>query len=416
MFDASTTLRQLFATAVDAVSPRNCCSDVVAELHERDALIIGAGKAAAAMAAELERCWSGKLTGLVIVPYGHSARCRTIQVIEAAHPVPDAAGVRATEQLLKKVSGLTPGDTVICVLSGGGSSLLTAPAAGISLADKQKVTTQLLRSGAAIDEINCVRKHLSAIKGGKLAQACVPANLITLVISDVPGNDPSVVASGPTIADTSTAPDALDVLRRYAIEVPAPVNSLLTSGLAPPPLPAESNVRIVATAEHALSAAAENARELGIAPLVLGDLEGDARDLANTHAELALRIANRDGPVAAPAVLLSGGETTVRVQGDGRGGRNGEYALALAIALDEHPAIAAIACDTDGIDGSGDNAGCLVMPDTLSRAAALEIDVAAIQANNDSYRLFSSLDDLVVTGPTLTNVNDFRAILIDETE
>ena len=416
MIDAPTLLRQLFDTAVDAVSARNCIGDSVADLYEHNALVVGAGKAAAAMAAELERRWSGHLDGLVIVPYGHSTICRTVEIVEAGHPLPDAAGVRATERLMGLVTGLTADDTVICVLSGGGSSLLTLPAAGISLTDKQSVTSQLLRSGAAIDQINCVRKHLSAIKGGGLARACEPARLITLVISDVPGNDVSVVASGPTVADKTTASDALAILSRYGIDTPATVSALLAKSAAHAMPQEQPRVHVLATADHALSAAATAARASGVEPLVLGDLEGDACELAIEHATLALNIANGNGPIKAPAVLLSGGETTVRVRGNGRGGRNGEYALSLAVELAGHPAIAAIACDTDGIDGSGDNAGCFVAPDSLLRALALSIDVSALRANNDSYQFFAALDDLVVTGPTLTNVNDFRAILISDAE
>jgi hydroxypyruvate reductase len=412
MIDASTLLRQLFSTAVEAVSPRNCTGDIVSDLYERDALVIGAGKAAAAMAVELENRWLGQLDGLVIVPYGHSTACRSVEVVEAAHPVPDVAGVQATERLVSLANRATAGDTVICLLSGGGSSLLTAPATGISLLDKQSLTSQLLSSGASIEQINCVRKHLSAIKGGALARACAPAELITLVISDVPGNDLSVIASGPTVADTTTAQDALAILSRYEIETPETVSSLLATSIAPGPLPQEPRVHVLATADDALVAAADAARALGIEPLILGDLEGDACELAAEHAKLALKIANGNGPVRAPAVLLSGGETTVCVRGDGRGGRNGEYALSLALELDGHPAIAAIACDTDGIDGNGDNAGCFVAPDSLSRALALSIDACAMQANNDSYHFFAALDDLIITGPTLTNVNDFRAIFV----
>jgi hydroxypyruvate reductase len=366
----------------------------------------------AARAVELENRWSGQLSGLVIVPYGHSAACQTVEIVEAAHPVPDATGLCATKRLMRQVTGASDGDTVICVLSGGGSSLMTLPADGTSLIDKQSVTSQLLHSGAAIDQINCVRKHLSAIKGGGLARACTPAELITLAISDVPGNDLSVIASGPTVVDTTTARDALAILSRYEIDTPVSVRALLATSIVPAAPPENTRVHILATADHALNAAATAARAQGIEALILGDLAGDASMLAIEHAKLALDIASGNGSVKAPAVLLSGGETTVRVQGDGRGGRNGEFALALALQLKGHPAITAIACDTDGIDGSGDNAGCFVAPDSLSRALALSIDVSAMQANNDSYHFFAALDDLIVTGPTLTNVNDFRAIFI----
>jgi glycerate 2-kinase len=414
--EAETLLRRLFSTTVEAVSARNCIGDSLSHLYDRPALIIGAGKAAAAMAAELEARWSGELRGLVVVPYDHGISCRNIDVLEAAHPVPDEAGVEASRRILAFVSELGAQDTVICLLSGGGSSLLSLPATGISLSDKQAINVQLLRSGATIGEINCVRKQISAIKGGKLASACAPAKLITLLISDVPGNDVSVIASGPTVPDTTTASDAREILERYSIVTPDSVRTHLASHSTPAEHMIQSEVRVLASTEHALQAAAVVARSLGIEPLNLGDLEGDAAELAQQHADLAIGIANGNGPVTAPAIILSGGETTVRVHGNGRGGRNGEYALALALALHGHPAISAIACDTDGIDGSGDNAGCVVTPDSLSRAAALSIDAAAMQSNNDSYQYFSALDDLVVTGPTLTNVNDFRAILIDTTD
>jgi len=416
VIDAATLLRRLFSTAVEAVSAHNCIDDSLSHLYGHPALIIGAGKAAAAMAAELEARWSAELRGVVVVPYDHGVSCRNIAVLEAAHPVPDEAGVEATRRILESVSELGAEDTVICLLSGGGSSLLSLPAAGISLSDKQTMNTQLLRSGATIGEINCVRKQISAIKGGKLAAACAPAKLITLLISDVPGNDVSVIASGPTVPDTTTASEALEIIERYSIATPDSVRMHLTSHTTPAEHMIQPEIQVLASTEAALQAAADIAISLDIEPLNLGDLEGDAVELAQQHADLAIGIANGNGPVTAPAIILSGGETTVRVHGNGRGGRNGEYALALALALQGHPSISAIACDTDGIDGSGDNAGCVVTPDSLSRAAALSIDAVAMQSNNDSYQYFSALDDLVVTGPTLTNVNDFRAILIDTTD
>lgn len=416
MTGAATLLRRLFSTAVEAVSADNCIGDSLSHLYGRPALIIGAGKAAAAMAAELEVRWSAELRGLVVVPYDHGVNCQNIEVLEAAHPVPDEAGVEAARRILESVSELGAEDTVICLLSGGGSSLLSLPAAEISLSDKQTINAQLLRSGATIGEINCVRKQISAIKGGKLANACAPAKLITLLISDVPGNDVSLIASGPTVPDTTTASDALEILERFSIATPDSVRTHLASPATPAKHMIQSEIQVLASTEHALQAAADVASSLGIEPLNLGDLEGDAAELAQQHANMAIGIANGNGPVTAPAIILSGGETTVRVHGNGRGGRNGEYALALAMALHGHPAISAIACDTDGIDGSGDNAGCVVTADSLSRAAALSIDPVALQSNNDSYPFFSALDDLVVTGPTLTNVNDFRAILIDTTD
>lgn len=343
-------------------------------------VIVGAGKAAASMARVLETCWGGPLQGTVIVPYGHGVECESIDVVEAGHPVPDENGVAATRRILDSVSGLSGNDTVICLFSGGGSSLLCAPAPGVTLAEKQAATTALLKSGAPIHEINDARRKLSAVKGGKLAEACAPARIITLIISDVPGNDPAVVASGPTIAPGTDRFDA--------------------------------DIRVLATSDDAIQAAALLAMDFGLAPHVLGDLGGDARTLGEDHARLALQIVAGDGPLKPPCVILSGGETTVKVHGRGRGGRNGEYALALALALDGHPAISAIACDTDGIDGTGDNAGCIVDAGTLERARVAGLDAPAMQRDNDSYNFFKQTGDLVKTRPTRTNVNDFRAILV----
>jgi hydroxypyruvate reductase len=377
MTDDRAFLRMLFDAAVAASKPAACMPLWLEERPPGNVIVVGAGKAAASMAAIVEQEWAEPLSGLVIVPYGHGADCDHIEVVEAAHPVPDENGVAATRRILDLVSGLSADDTVVCLLSGGGSSLLCAPRPGVTLEQKIAATIELLRSGKAIHEINQDRKDLSAVKGGKLAAACAPAHVITLIISDVPGNDPSVVASGPTVVDAASALDG--------------------------------DVRILATSDDALQAAALRALEAGINPHVLGDLAGDARELAREHAQLAIDIADGLGPVEKPCVILSGGETTVQVTGAGRGGRNGEYALALAIALDGHEGISAIAADTDGIDGTGDNAGALVFPDSLSRSPQ---DAVAMQADNDTYTFFAALDDLVMTGPTRTNVNDFRAILV----
>lgn len=406
-------LRKLFATAVAAATPEYCMNKWLPLQPDGRIVVVGAGKAAASMALELEKHWMGPLQGTVIVPYGHGAACQWIEVIEAAHPVPDAAGVAAAETVLECVSGLSAADTVVCLLSGGGSSLLCLPAVGVTLAEKQAITTQLLQSGAAIHEINCVRKKLSAIKGGKLGAACAPAAVMTLLISDVAGNEASIVASGPTLADTTTRADAFSILSRFDIVISDAVRAAIESSVAPKI--DNPDVRILATSDDAMLASAAYATQQDITPYVLGDLHGDATRLAGEHAELALQIASGEGPLTAPCVILSGGETTVKVRGSGRGGRNGEYALALAIALDGHESISAIACDTDGIDGSGDNAGCLVSPDTLARAAASGVDARELQGRNDSFHFFAAIDDLVFTGPTLTNVNDFRAILIAET-
>ena len=403
-------LRSLFDTAVASATPENCMGAWLPSRPPGRIVVVGAGKAAASMAQELEKRWSGPLEGQVVVPHDHGVACQWIEVVEASHPVPDDAGVAAAAGILWRVSDLARDDTVVCLLSGGGSALLCLPIDGVTLAEKQSVTRQLLRSGAAIHELNCVRKKLSAIKGGKLAAACAPAAVITLLISDVPGNDASMVASGPTIADTSSASEALEILGRYNVSISTDARRAIENGL--PVQLDDADVRILASSDDALLATAALALENQVTPYSLGDLAGDARQLAHEHADLALQIAAGDGPVDPPCVILSGGETTVDVRGNGRGGRNGEYALSLAIALNGHAAISALACDTDGIDGTGDNAGCFVTPDTLSRAAHNGVDPRAALQNNDSYRFFASLGDLISTGPTLTNVNDFRAILI----
>jgi len=414
MFEPRQFLRSLFDTAVAAAAPENCMRAWVPAKPAGRVIIIGAGKAAASMAKELEDQWSGPLEGRVIVPYGHGTDCRWIEVIEASHPVPDEAGVAAAADILQSVSKLSADDTVVCLISGGGSSLLCLPADGVSLDEKQSITSQLLNAGAAIHEINCVRKKLSAIKGGKLAAACVPAAVITLIISDVPGNDVSMVASGPTIADGSSPAEALEILDRYAVATSASARAAIKNST--PVKVADGDIRILATGDDAMLATAALAAKHEITPYTLGDLEGDARSLGVEHAKLAIQIAAGTGPVETPCVILSGGETTVNVRGDGRGGRNGEYALSLAIALGGHPRIHAIACDTDGIDGACDNAGSFVSPDTLARASAAGLDANELLDRNDSYEFFSTTLDIVVIGPTRTNVNDFRAIFVADEE
>ena len=414
MFEPRQFLRSLFDTAVAAATAENCMRAWVPAKPAGRVIIIGAGKAAASMAKELEDQWPGPLEGRVIVPYGHGADCRWIEVIEASHPVPDEAGVAAAADILQSISKLSADDTVVCLISGGGSSLLCLPADGVSLDEKQSITSQLLNAGAAIHEINCVRKKLSAIKGGKLAAACAPAAVITLIISDVPGNDVSMVASGPTIADGSSPAEALEILDRYAVATSASARAAIKNST--PVKVADGDIRILATSDEAMLATAALAAKHEITPYTLGDLTGDARSLGVEHAELAIQIAAGTGPVETPCVILSGGETTVNVRGDGRGGRNGVYALSLAIALGGHPRIHAIACDTDGIDGAGDNAGSFVSPDTLVRASAAGIDAAELLGCNDSYVFFTTTLDLVVTGPTRTNVNDFRAIFVADEE
>ncbi len=414
-------LRDLFAAAVAAADPMNC---VPASLPSPDAtgriIVIGAGKASAAMARAVEikardQGWIDRLEGLVVTRYGHGADCDTIEIIEAAHPVPDAAGAEAARRIQEMASGLTSEDLLICLVSGGGSALLTAPADGVTAEEKAAVTRALLRSGAPIGEMNCVRKHISAVKGGRLARIAAPARVISLMISDVPGDDPSVIASGPTVPDATTCQDALEILTRYAIEVPASVLALLNTDAGETPKPNDplfarvENV-IVARPSEMLDEVENAAREAGFDVVSLGaDLEGDARMLGAEHAALAIQLQQEH---TESLVILSGGETTVTVTGDGRGGRNAEYALGLAQALKGAPGIHAIACDTDGIDGVEDNAGVLVTPDTLDRARAAGFDAADTLAGNDAYSLFAAIDDLVITGPTRTNVNDFRAILI----
>ena len=353
----SALLRRLFETAVAAVTPQACMTDVVNKLPDGKIVVIGAGKAAASMAAEIEKHKSGELSGLVIVPYGHAAACEHIEVVEAAHPVPDSSGVVATRRILEIAGGLSESDQVLCLLSGGGSSLLIAPVEGITLADKQAITSALLRSGASIGEINCVRKHLSAIKGGKLAAACWPARINTVIISDVPGNDVSLIASGPTVHDETNLADALNVLQHYSIDLSESVRSVLENSVVVNSDFAE-DVSIVATSDDAIAVAAKLAESEGYASLILGDLEGDARELATDHAALAISIASGTGPASPPLIIFSGGETTVQVTGNGRGGRGGrggrntEYALALAIALKGHAKISAWLSMSSGPNGS----------------------------------------------------------------
>jgi hydroxypyruvate reductase len=412
-------LLDLYASAIDAVSAEKCLPAWLPQPPRKGrTLVIGAGKGAAAMAKVVEDHWQGELSGLVVTRYGHGADCKRIGVVEAAHPVPDEAGRNAARRMLEIVKGLSEDDLVLCLISGGGSALLALPAEGITLEQKQAMNKALLKSGAAIDEMNCVRKHLSAIKGGRLALACAPARVVTLLISDVPGDDPRTVASGPTLPDATTCADALAILKKYGIEVPDNIRHHLESGIGETPKPgdprfARNEHHVIATARQALEAAAEKARAAGITPYILSDeIEGESRDVAMVHAAMAKEIAQRNRPFTKPCLILSGGETTVTVRGKGRGGRNAEFLLSLAVALKGCEGVHAIACDTDGIDGSEDNAGALYAPDSLARAEAKGLRARSMLENNDGYGFFSALDDLVVSGPTRTNVNDFRAILI----
>ena len=415
--DAAKLLRLAFEAAVAAANPQHRLPAFLPSPPSGKTVVVGAGKAAASMARAVEEHWQGELTGLVVTRYGHGVPTSRIKVIEASHPVPDAAGMGAAKQILESVAGLGPNDLVLCLISGGGSALLALPAPGIQLEDKQAIGRALLRSGASIKEFNCVRKHLSAIKGGRLAVAAAPAKVVTLLISDVPGDDPSIIASGPTVPDPTTTADALAVLEKYGVEISPAVRTFLRSAEAETPKPGaacfeKNEVRLIATPRDALEAAAAIAREHGVTPHILGDaIEGEARDVARVQAEIAKQISACDQPVASPCMLLSGGETTVTVRGSGRGGRNTEFLLALAIALDGEPNVHAIACDTDGIDGVESNAGAIIAPDTLSRAHSLGLNAQAELADNNAFAFFEALGDLVVTGPTLTNVNDFRAVL-----
>jgi glycerate 2-kinase len=411
-------LREMFDAAVAAAQPAEVVPRHLPVAPGGRTVVVGAGKASAAMARAVEEAWPGPLEGLVVTRYGHAVACHRIEIVEAAHPVPDAAGRDAAQRILQLVTGLGEDDLVLALISGGGSALSTLPAAGLTLEDKQAINGALLRSGASIDEINCVRKHLSAIKGGRLAAAAHPARLMALLISDVPGDDPSVIASGPTVADPTTFADAQAVLAKYGIAEPEAALAHLRSGAEETPKPgdprlARAETILVARPQRSLEAAAEVARRAGVMPVILGDaIEGEAREVAKVMAGIAAQVRRHGQPAAPPAVLLSGGETTVTVRGHGRGGRNAEFLLALAIALDGAPGTHAIACDTDGVDGSEDNAGAILTDGTLARAAGLGLDAKARLADNDGYGFFAELGDLVVTGPTLTNVNDFRAVLI----
>ncbi|AWI74272.1 glycerate kinase [Parazoarcus communis] len=411
-------LRRMFDAAIAAAQPAHCVPPHLPRPPNGRLVVIGAGKASAAMARTVEDHWTGPLEGLVITRYGYAVPCDRIDIVEAAHPVPDAAGMAASARMLEKVRDLSPNDLVLCLISGGGSALLTAPLEGLTLADKQAVNRELLRSGATISEMNCVRRHLSAVKGGRLAAACHPARVITLLLSDVPGDDPINIASGPTVPDPTTCADALAIVRRYRIELPNTVREALESARGESLKPgsavfAGNETSIVTAPQHALEAAAEVARAAGLAVHILGDsLEGEARDVGKVMAGIAHQIIRRGQPFTSPCVLLSGGETTVTVRGAGRGGRNVEFLLALALALDDTPGVYGLAGDTDGVDGQEEIAGAIITPDTLSRAWALGLRPADSLCDNDAHSFFEALGDTVVTGPTRTNVNDFRALII----
>ena len=416
--DPNILLRSLFDAAIASAQADVCIQHFLPERPAGRTLVIGAGKASAAMARALETHWGWPFEGLVVTRYGYRVECESIEIVEAAHPVPDAAGLEAARRMLGLVDGLTADDLVICLISGGGSALLPLPLDGLTLDDKQAVNRELLRCGASISEMNCVRRHLSAVKGGRLAAACHPARVVNLLISDVPGDDPIDIASGPSVGGPTTCADALAIVDRYRIALPTAARALLDSGegesIKPDdPRLARVDTRFIATPQMALEAAAAVARDAGIDAHILGDsLEGEAREVGKVMAGIALQVARHGMPFRPPCVLLSGGETTVTLRGDGRGGRNVEFLLALAIALDGVPGIHALAGDTDGVDGIEEIAGALVAPDTLARAWAAGINPHASLAANDGHGFFGALGDAVVTGPTRTNVNDFRAVLV----
>lgn len=413
-------LREMFEAAIASAQPQRCVSphlprpqDVKGRL-----VVLGAGKASAAMARAVEDHWRGPLTGLVVTRYGYEVACPRIEIVQAAHPVPDAAGLQAAQRMLALADSLTADDVALCLISGGGSSLLPLPLPGISLEDKQAINRALLASGASIGEMNTVRRHLSAIKGGRLAAACHPARVITLLLSDVPGDHPADIASGPTVGDASTCADALAIVRRYGLQLPAHVLAVLDSGTGESVKPDDPRLaghatHIVAAPQQALEAAAQVAQGHGLSAYILSDaIEGEARDVGKVLAAQALQVAERGQPFAAPCVILSGGETTVTLRGQGRGGRNVECLLSFAIATRGHPRIHALMGDTDGVDGMEEIAGAQIAPDTLERAFALGLHPLRSLDGNDAHSFFEALGASVVTGPTLTNVNDFRAILV----
>jgi glycerate 2-kinase len=413
-------LKAMFQAGVDAALPSLCVPPHLPDRPAGRTVIIGAGKASGAMAKALEDSWSGALDGVVVTRYGYRLPTERLEVVEAAHPVPDAAGREAAQRVFKAVQGLTEDDLVVALISGGGSALLAAPAAGISLEEKQAVNKALLASGATISEMNTVRKHLSAIKGGRLAQAAYPAKVVALMISDVPGDDASIIASGPTVPDPSTNADAIAIVEKYRIDLPTNVRRVLET-IDETPKPGDKcfdrveNV-MIATPQASLEAAAAVARKAGLTPVILGDsIEGESRDVGLVHAGIARQCAMRGQPAEPPCVLISGGETTVTIKSPGgKGGPNTDFLLSMAIALDGAPNIYALAGDTDGVDGSEDNAGALIYPDTLKRAEAAGISAKAHQAKNDPYTFFQGIGDLLETGPTMTNVNDLRLVLITQ--
>ncbi|CAI9399345.1 Putative hydroxypyruvate reductase [Pleomorphomonas sp. T1.2MG-36] len=416
--DPRVLLRSMFDAAVAAAQPDRCVPPFLPSRPKGRLIVLGAGKASAAMARAVERHWDGPVEGLVVTRYGYAVPTERIEIVEAAHPVPDAAGLRAAQRICDLAASAGADDTVLCLISGGGSALLTQPLDGIGLEDKQAINKALLASGAPISEMNCVRRHLSAVKGGRLAALAHPAKVVTLLISDVPGDNPIDIASGPTVGDPTTSADALAIVRRYRMDLPVAAKALLEAGGGETVKPddprlSRNETHIVAAPQASLEAAAAVARDAGFAVHILGDaLEGEARDVGAVIGGIAGQVARHGQPFTAPCVLLSGGETTVTLRGNGRGGRNVEFLLSLGLHLGRAPNIWALAGDTDGVDGVEEIAGGFLAPDSLSRAWALGINPQAALDNNDGHGFFGALGDAVVTGPTLTNVNDFRAILI----
>jgi len=416
--DPKVFLTSIFEAAVAAADPERTIRAHLPSKPRGRTIVIGAGKGSAQMAAAFEKAWDGPIEGLVVTRYGYAAPCERIEIIEAAHPVPDAAGLTASKRLLEKVSGLTADDLVVALISGGGSALLPSPAPGLTLADEIAVNEALLASGAPITAMNTIRKHVSTIKGGRLAAAAWPAKVVSLVVSDIPGDDPPLVASGPTIPGEGSRGDALEFVKAYGMKLPDAVMAHINSPEADAPKTDDSRfagneVHLIASAAVSLEAAAAEAKRQGIEAVILSDsIEGEAREVGSVHAALAREVASRNRPFAKPVLILSGGETTVTLRGPGRGGRNSEYLLALAVALDGRENVWGLAADTDGIDGSEANAGARIDATSLARARRLGLDAPAMLAANDAYGFFDALGDLVVTGPTLTNVGDFRAILV----
>jgi glycerate 2-kinase len=424
-------LEHLYEAAVRRALPLHNTAAHLPPPPKGRTIVIGAGKAGGSMAQAVEALWpqDAPLEGLVVTRYHHipprpEGLKKRIEIVEAAHPVPDTAGLQAAQRILAMVQGLTKEDLVLCLISGGGSALLTLPAEGLTLEEKQRINKDLLNSGANIGEMNCVRKHLSRIKGGRLAAACAPARVVTLTISDVPGDDPSVIASGPTVPDVTSCADAIAILQRYNISIPGGIMSLLEQGALETPKPGDAAfegqpVHMIATPQQSLEAAAAAAEAAGLQAYILSDeMEGESREVGKVHAAMARAVAKGAGAWKKPCVILSGGETTVTVRKQpegtprGRGGRAGEFCMGLAQALQGQPGVWAIAADTDGIDGMEENAGAFVAPDTLARAAAKGMKVDRYLDRNDAYGYFEAVGDLVVPGPTHTNVNDFRAMLI----